>query len=440
MPARAEYAARSAELRTRIASHGTLSLGKRTSSNLFRYQPRHRTGSRLDLSAFHHVLGVDAAARLLDVEGLATFESIVDRTLPVGLAPLVTPELKHITVGGACVGIGIESNCFRHGFVHDAMVDADVLLADGRIVHCASEGEHADLFHALPNSYGTLGYVLRARMRLMPALPFVHLRTAAYQEVGAFLDAMRDATERAEADFIEALIYGRDRFLLTLSRYVREVPRVDDIQRRKVFYRLVSEPGDVHLTTRDYLFRYDPDWFWNFPESARWQLVRRYAPAAVRHSAFYRRWLDLQTRLGRKKEDGKEFLIQDWEVPWERAGEMLRFALDEVDLEGKPWMATSIRTPSSPTLYPVRAGSLYFNLGCYCRVRRVDGVAEHHHTRLLDRRCFDLGGIKMLYSSTFVDEEEFWRIYNGDAYRVLKAKYDPDRRLPTLYEKCVRRA
>ena len=437
MDARAAHAVRRAELGARIASNGAISLGKGTASNLFRYQPRRGTGARLDLSAFRNILSVDAGERLLDVEGLATFESVVDRTLPFGLAPLITPELKHITVGGAFVGIGIESNCFRYGFVHDAMVEADVLLPDGRIVTCSPNGEHADLFHALPNSYGTLGYVLRARMRLMPTMPFVHLRTTAFRDPDVFLDAMREAAEHGDADFIEGLVYGRDRLLLTLSRYVREVPRVDDILRRHVFYRLVSEPGDVYLTARDYLFRYDPDWFWNFPESERWQLVRRFAPAAVRHSAFYRRWIGLRERLGWQPDDGKEFLIQDWEVPWEHAEDMLRAALAEVDLEGKPWMTTAIRTQHSPTLYPVRPRSLYFNLGCYCRVRRAEGAEDHHHTRQLDRRCFELGGIKMLYSSTFLPEDEFWRIYGGERYRALKAKYDPERRLPTLYEKCV---
>src|SRR5262245_50894956 len=96
------------------AAAGGVSLGKKTSSNLFRYQPRSRAGRRIDLSGFNRVLRVDAAARTLEVEGLATFEAIVDHTLPHGLVPLITPELKHITIGGAIVGIGIESNCFRH--------------------------------------------------------------------------------------------------------------------------------------------------------------------------------------------------------------------------------------------------------------------------------------------------------------------------------------
>src|SRR6478736_6222499 len=177
------------------ASAGGVSLGKGTSSNLFRYQPRANAGRRIDLSGFNRVLRVDAARRVLEVEGLATFESIVDQTLPHGLVPLITPELKHITVGGAIVGIGIESNCFRHGFVHDGLVEADVLLGDGRVVTCAPSGEHAELYRALPNSYGTLGYVLRARMRLMPARRIVHLHTTRCRNVDAFLDALREAAE-----------------------------------------------------------------------------------------------------------------------------------------------------------------------------------------------------------------------------------------------------
>src|SRR5262245_6507152 len=208
------------------AAAGGISLGKRTSSNLFRYQPRSRGGKRVDLSGFNRVLRVDAARRLLEVEGLATFESIVDATLPHGLAPLVTPELKHITVGGAIVGIGIESNCYRHGFVHDGMVEAEVLLPDGRIVTCGPQGEHADLFRALPNSYGTLGYILRARMRLMPALPYVHLRTERFDDLDAYLAAMRAATERGDVDFVEGTFYSASRLFLTVSRYIERPPRV----------------------------------------------------------------------------------------------------------------------------------------------------------------------------------------------------------------------
>src|SRR5690606_36393317 len=142
----------------------------------------------------------------------------------------------------------------------------------------------------------------------------------------------------------------------------------------------------------------------------------------------------LQEKWGIRQNDGKELLIQDWEVPWDKAEEMLAYAMREVDLDGKPWLAVVIRTPLSPTLYPLRPDTLYFNLGCYCRVRKSaeDGRGNFWATRLLDRKCLDLGGVKMLYSSSFMDEVEFDRVYNGTAFHALKAKYDPEGRFPTL--------
>jgi len=423
------------------ATAGHVGLAKRTSSNLFRYAPRSQARQRLDLSRFNHVLRIDPQTKTLEVEGLTTFESVVDHTLAHGLVPLITPELKHITVGGAIVGIGIESDCFRHGFVHDGLIEADVLLADGSIVTCSADNQYGDLFRALPNSYGTLGYILRATMRLMPAKPYVHLHTQRFSDVDAYLAAMRAATDRADVDFIEGLFYSESRLLLTLSRFVDSPPRVDDILRRDVFYKLIERREDVYLTTKDYLFRYDPEWFWNIPETFPYRMLRRFAPASMRNSGFYKRYIDgknrLLARLHLKREDDQEPLIQDWEVPWDRAAELTRFALREADLSGKPWIVTPIRTPASPTLYPILADTLYFNLGCYCQVKKRRDKGDYYYTRILDRKCFDLGGIKMLYSSTFLSEDEFDRLYNGEAYARLKAKYDPHKRLRSLFEKCV---
>jgi FAD/FMN-containing dehydrogenase len=414
-------------------------LRKRTSSNLFRYAPSTRSASRLDLSDFRHCLYLDRDSRTLDVEGLATFESIVDFTLAQGFVPQITPELKHITIGGATVGIGIESNCYRYGFVHDSLLEAEVLLPGGRIVLCRPDNEHADLFHALPNSYGTLGYILRARMRLMPARSHVHLATARYVDIDVFLDAMRAATSRPDIDFVEGLLLDERTLYLTLSRFVDNPPRTDDILRRNIFYKLIQERPDVYLTTRDYLFRYDPEWFWNIPESWPYRLFRRYAPRALRSSGFYKRYTGwkrrVRERLPDRREEDEEPLIQDWEVPWEEAAEFTRFALREVDIRGKPWVVTPIRTPRSPTIYPVRPDTLYYNLGCYCQVKKQPQKGPFWYTRIMDEQCFERGGLKMLYSSHFLSREEFDRVYNGEAYRRIKRKYDPENRFGDLHDK-----
>jgi FAD/FMN-containing dehydrogenase len=50
-----------------------------------------------------------------------------------------------------------------------------------------------------------------------------------------------------------------------------------------------------------------------------------------------------------------------------------------------------------------------------------------------------MGGHKSLYSDSFYTANEFEALYGGPAYRALKDRYDPHTRLPTLYDKAVRR-
>lgn len=412
---------------------------KRTVSNLFRYDGRNKDDRReVDLRNFNKPLHIDTKAQTLEVQGLATFEQIVDFTLPHGFVPLVTPELKRITIGGAIVGIGIETNSYKFGFVHDGLLEADVLLPDGRIVTCSATNEYKDLFAGLANSYGTLGYVLRAKMKLRPAKKYVRLVTNHHATTASLISAMKRATAHLKVDYMESLIYGKGQLYLTIGTQTNTARTVSSIYGQSVFYRQISKPGTIWLPTKEYLFRYDPEWFWAIPETKAYSLFRAIAPRGMRSSAFYTRYLAWQEKSGiAKQQEDLEKLIQDWEVPWKHAKKLLDFALDNLDLDGKPLMTAPTKTVHQNTLYPMPPGELYLNLGSYNFVKRRPEHPPYHHTRIMDEFTFAHDGIKMLYSSTFMDEKEFDARYGGKAYRALKKKYDPKGLAPTLYQKAV---
>src|SRR5205085_5030027 len=123
----------------------------------------------LDVTGFSGVLSIDAQARTADVQGMTTYEDLVSATLAHGLMPLVVPQLKTITLGGAVTGLGIEATSFRNGLPHESVLEMDVLTGDGRILLVTPDNEHADLFDAFPNSYGSLGYAVRLRTEPEPA-------------------------------------------------------------------------------------------------------------------------------------------------------------------------------------------------------------------------------------------------------------------------------
>jgi hypothetical protein len=131
----------------------------------------------LDTSGLTGVIAVDPDARTADLAGMCTYEDLVAATLPYGLAPLVVPQLKTITLGGAVAGLGIDSTSFRNGLPHESVLEMDILTGTGEVL-TASPDQDGDLFRAFPNSYGTLGYavrlpdqarVLRAELAVPPA-------------------------------------------------------------------------------------------------------------------------------------------------------------------------------------------------------------------------------------------------------------------------------
>lgn len=417
-----------------------LSLNKKSISNLFRYGGRDRK-KNLDLSHFNQIIAVDEANATLEVEGLTTYETIVDACLAKGLLPTVTPELKHITIGGAIVGIGIESSSYRAGFVHDGLLAADVLLPDGNIVTCTADNEHHALFFALANSYGTLGYILSAKIHLEPAAPLVKLTTQQFSNIPDYLSAMLAATKDSSNRFVEGLFYSDNRYLLMTACFAKEKMPTKNIIRDEIFYQLASKPGEFYLKTKDYIFRYDYDWFWNIPETPFYTHFRKKAPLSMRNSNFYSRYTALKnkilTKLPWQIEDNSEPLIQDWQVPWDNAQALIECALATVDLKTRPWVAVPILSKGNASLYPMSKDVLYFNLGCYCYVEKPENHNKEAfwYTKNIDQRCFQLNGIKMLYSSSFLSKEAFAKIYNGAAYQELKSQYDPEHRAYTLYEK-----
>ena len=94
---------------------------------------------------------------------MTSYGKLVDVTFAHGLLPGVVPQLKSITIGGACAGLGIEASSFRYGLAHETVDEIEVLLADGDIVVCTPTNAYSDLFFGFPNSFGTLGYALRSQ-------------------------------------------------------------------------------------------------------------------------------------------------------------------------------------------------------------------------------------------------------------------------------------
>src|SRR5690242_10835292 len=461
----AEHRAAVAALRESYAAlpaGAPVRLAKRT-SNLFRFREpapkapgrrgERRTGSAagLDASPFSRVLHVDPAARAAVVGGMTTYEDLVDATLPHGLMPLVVPQLKTITLGGAVTGLGIESTSLRSGLPHESVTAMEILTGDGRVITATAEGEHAGLFRGFPNSYGTLGYALSLTIELEPVAPYVHLRHFAFTTPEAAMEAVAQVAAEGSlhghrADFIDGTAFGLDEIYLTVGAYSEVAPWRSDYNGQNVYYQSVRGPREDFLTIRDYLWRWDTDWFWcSRPFGVQHPLIRRLWPRRYRRSDVYRSLVAFDRRHGlsdalnaKRGHLPREVVIQDVEIPVDRGAAFLRFFAAEVGMSPVWLCPLRLRSDSSWPLYPLNPGEVYVNFGFWGTVPLPHGRSDGYHNRLIEAEVGALGGHKGLYSTSFYSEEEFWAAYNGPAYARLKSAYDPEGRLSGLYEKCVR--
>jgi FAD/FMN-containing dehydrogenase len=448
----ASYRAAVAELRRGYATippGSPVRLAKRT-SNLFRFSDGSRSDG-LDVSAFGHVLSVDPAARTALVGGMTTYEDLADATLPHGLMPLVVPQLKTITLGGAVTGLGIESTSLRSGMPHESVTELEILTGDGRVVTAAEGNEHHALYRGFPNSYGTLGYALSLTIELEPVAPFVHLRHFRYDNPEACMAAIARIAQDGSlsghrADFVDGTAFSLDEMYLTVGAFSEVGPWLSDYTRERIYYQSIRGPKEDFLTIRDYLWRWDTDWFWcSRAFGVQNPLIRRAWPRRYRRSDVYRRLVNLEQKYhvqaavnARRGRAPRENVIQDVEIPVERGAEFLRFFADRVGMS-PVWMCPlRLRGERTWPLYPLRAGQVYVNFGFWGTVPLPQGAADGHYNRQVENEVTALGGHKGLYSTSFYSAEEFSELYNGPEYAKLKHEYDADGRLASLYDKCVR--
>jgi FAD/FMN-containing dehydrogenase len=446
-----------------IPAGAPVRLAKRT-SNLFRPRERH-AAKGLDVSGLDGVLSVDPASRTADVQAMTTYEDLVDATLAHGLMPAVVPQLKTITIGGAFSGLGIESSSFRMGLPHESVREVEVLTGAGDVLVARPDGENSDLFRAMPNSYGTLGYALRLLIDLEPVQPFVRLRHVSFHDLAAMTDAIGRIVAEGRhdgepVDFLDGTVFTADEAYLTLGSWSETAPFTSDYTGQQIYYRSIQN-GDVDfLTVRDYLWRWDTDWFWcSRAFGAQNPRIRRLWPKRWLRSDVYWKLIRLENRFHvaarleqRKGRPARERVVQDVEIPLGRTAGFVRWFLREVPIEPIWLCPIKLRDAGATTqvapvehdappwpLYPLRRGETYVNVGFWSTVAITGDAQDGDVNRRIERVVAEHDGHKSLYSDAYYGEDEFWALYGDADYHAAKHRYDPQSRLLDLYAKAVKR-
>jgi FAD/FMN-containing dehydrogenase len=150
--------ARVAEQLQNRKSTAPLSRQKRVVSHQVpKVHDKKHSDEKISLVDFDEVIEIDPERGICIAEPGIPFCELVDQTLPLGCVPIVVPELKTITIGGAVAGCSIESMSFQYGGFHDTCLEYEIITAQGDVLRCTPDNEHQLVFQMMLGSFGTVG-------------------------------------------------------------------------------------------------------------------------------------------------------------------------------------------------------------------------------------------------------------------------------------------
>src|SRR5262249_14203416 len=149
----------------RIARKHNLRLSVRGGGHDWAGRSLRHGGLLIDLSQMRRV-GVDPVASIATLQGGAKTIDVVSAAAPHGLAA-ATGSYGTVGVLGLTLGGGYGPLMPRVGLALDNLLGAEIVLADGRLIHC-DEHANPDLFWALRGGGGNFGVVTSIRVRLHP--------------------------------------------------------------------------------------------------------------------------------------------------------------------------------------------------------------------------------------------------------------------------------
>jgi len=419
----ARHRARSAALARELCSarrNGLPAGGANTAihSGLEGAEPRHR----LDVRAFRHVLHIDPERLTADVEGMATYEALVDETLGYGLLPAVVPHGKAV-MPGATSGLGIAASSFRHGLARDSIRKMEILTGTGDLVECSAEC-HPELFFAVPHAAGTLGCPLRLTVRLVPAAPYVYLTHTRFRAADVFIAYLAHLSAEASADFVEGAIFGPGGMYTTEALFAEGGPEVSDYTSPGGYGASIQRHPNDWLTTRGYVRRWETAAGWHDnPADARPDLA---SPAWNSRAGrcllrFSRKLLPHAAR--------SVDALPEVALPIARAAEFCQCLLAERDMP-PVWVCPFRTGERAADPYTLAANQLWVHFGFRGEDSAIFPAGRYH--RLIERAAAAAGGVKV--SGEWAAP---WSVQDQARYDWLKRTYDPDGVFPSLHAACM---
>ena len=391
---------------------------------------KRHTDEKIDLSDLNEILHIDTAKRVCIAEPGVTFVGLVTATMKYSLAPIIVPELKTITIGGAVAGCSIESMSYKHGGFHDTCFEYEIITARGDVLICTPDNENNLLFQMVHGTFGTLGIISKLKFTLIPAKPYVKVTYEKYNNIEDYKSAIWGHYENKDIDFMDGIIHSPTEYVLSVANFVDEAPYTQNYNWMRIYYLSTKKRKEDFLKTPDYFFRYDKGVTNVHPKS----LLGRLFFGKFLNST---RTLKLVENFRRLIPSDKIPITVDIFIPFSKVSNFMEWYKKEVNhfpLWCVPYkLVREYEWVSAGFLNKIK-DKLILDLAIYGMKKKAD----KNYYKIIEDELMNIGGIKTLISSNYYSESDFWKIWNKENYDKVKGITDPNNIFRDLYTKTCR--
>lgn len=410
----------------------------------------------LDLSSFNQILEINTEKKTIRVEPKVSIRALTKCLLKKNLLLPVVPEFANITIAGAVMGAAIESSSFKFGQLSDQLLEAELLLATGELV-VASPDNYRDLFYGIMGSYGTLAIGLSFTFKLIDAKPFVTL----HYERSSSKKIIDNLMKGDQKDFVEAIVYSPEKAIKISGTLEERDPHLPLYRNNRFFpwylEHAAKQQQPIQMPLIDFLFRLDRGAFWmgkyllsfsltiqtlfrldlpslprkirNFSQHISSEkgasfLSRLFFDSLFTSHSLYKLWHKVPQAISEEL-----FFIQDFYLPLSKSQTMLNEYMETLDLF-PIWLCPMKNSLTPQFLSPNYHEEFLIDIGLYGIPKNSSSISLL--TKNLEEQLLRVGGKKMLYSYTYLDEKSFATCYND---RKLREQYHAEQCFLSLYEK-----
>lgn len=399
------------------------------------------------------ILEIDLEKATVRVEPMVNMGQITAALKPLGWTLAVVPELDALTVGGLINGFGVESSSHKYGLFQHICASFELVTAEGELLHCSAH-EHVEMYYAIPWSYGSLGFLVAAEIKIVPAKDYVHLTYITFSSKQAFIKRFTEESLKPfdEAyDFIEGLIFSKQQAVLMLGKFAEKVPAGGCRNALNNFWKpwfyehvrrcLTSAvERQEWIPLRHYYHRHTRSLFWEME-----QIIPFGNQPWFRYLLGWMSPPDISLLKLTETEAIHELydthhMDQDFLIPVSTLEQTLAFIDREVDYY--PLWLCPMRIPETPVrgmVNPTATEQMFVDVGIYGEPA-IENYKAKDTARKLEKYVRQVEGFQALYADTYQTREELREMFDHRLLDKLRRQYNALKAFPEPYDKVSRAA